>query len=404
MNVLFFCPSPEKSNAGQILGILHSAEIADLSIDTIDENSTSFSLGDESFDVVIIVYTPAVEFSTTLFEIVRYIDQKRPSGRFIFLPKTGGKEIIPSIFHPIRTLQLRLFYYPLSGQPLNLLDAHLAAFKEQWKKFSEPIPVEKSGKRSKKGRYNQVGFGLVLIVSILILFLVGLISVIVPIAGRSILSPTPTSLRPPAVAAFWLQESFESLDTTTRWQEQHYYTGRQAIQTTFSSSGLRLSASPLVTEAAFRLDSQQSWPLDELQSLSFSFAVSAMDDPAVNTVLAFGLYLNEDNLYRLDCLIIPAETDGRIQCQVQSPAQVEALSEAIPFSLDEKHIAILVFDPLTYSLQFFLDDQYYGQRAIQAVEYWRTREFKLQVRTEVQNLSSGSFSCDLYKLSLTHQP
>jgi hypothetical protein len=404
MNVLFFSPSPEKSNTENILGILHSTAITDLSVDTLDENITAFSLGEKNYDAVIIIYTSAVESSAVLFEMVQYLEQKRPSGRFIFLPRTDGKEIIPPIFHPIRLMQLRLFYYPLSGQPTLQLEGQLPAFQEEWNKFTQPIPIEGSSKRNQAGRSNQIGFGLVLIVSILILFLVGLISVIVPIAKKSILSPAPTSLHPPVATAFWLQESFKNIDTSALWQDRHYYTGQQALQTKFSGSGINLSASPLVTEAVFQMDSLQAWPLDELQSLSFSYAVSAMDDLAAKNVLVIGLYLSEDNSYRLNCLIIPAEMDGRIQCQIQSPTQTEALSEAIPFTLDEKHMVILVFDPLTYSLQFFLDDQYYGQREIRAVEYWRSREFKLQVRTEVHNLSNGSFSCELYTLSLAHQP
>jgi hypothetical protein len=233
---------------------------------------------------------------------------------------------------------------------------------------------------------------------------VGFIAVLIPTAQRTILSPTPTSLRPPASGASWLQESFKAIDSASRWQEQHYYTGQQAMQTTFSGNILHLSASPVVTDAVFQLDSLQSWPLDELQSLSLSFGLSALDDPAAKNALVFGFYLSEDNSYRLDCLIVPAKTDGRIQCQVISPVQSEALSDAIPFSLGTQHTVTLVFDPLNYTLQFFLDDQYFGQREIQAVENWRTREFKLQIRAETQNLNSGSFSCELYSLSLAHQP
>jgi len=406
MNVLFFCPTAERSNVEQVLRILHdsTAKTDRLNVDTVDESSTLFSLEVRNYAAVIIIYTPAVEFSGSLFEIVRYIDQKKPLGRFIFLPKTGGKEIIPPIFHPIRHLQLHLFYYSLSGHSPNHLEAQLVSFKEDWNKFIEPIPVEPPGNRGRAGGSHQAGFGLILLASTLILFLTGLIAVLFPTAKKSLLAPTLTSLHPPAATAFWLQESFQNIDTTTRWQMQHYYTGQNAIQTIFSSAALRLSASPVISDAVFQLDSLQNWPLDELQSLSFSFALSAMDDPAAKNALVFGLYLSEDSSYRLDCLIIPAKMDGIIQCQIQSPEQTRALTAAVPFSLGVKHTATLVFDPLTYKLQFFLDDQYYGQGEIQAVEYWRTRSFKLQVRARLQNLSSGSFSCELYSLGLAHQP
>ena len=201
-----------------------------------------------------------------------------------------------------------------------------------------------------------------------------------------------------------MQDSFRAIDTNTRWQEQHYYTGQQAMQTTFSDAGLRLSADPLETDAVYQLDSLQSWPLDDLQSLSFSFSLSALDDPAAESALFFGLVLSQDSSYQLDCFIIPAKVDGRIQGQVQSPAQTVELSEAVPLSLGTKHTAALVFDPLTYSVQFFLDDQYQGQVEIQSVQYWRGRNFKLQIRDELQKLGSGSYSCQLETLNLAHQP
>lgn len=400
MNILFFSASAEKSNAEQVLGIMHSAGSTDLNVASVDENSTIFSLENKNYDAVIILYTPAVEFSGTLFEIVRFIDQKKPLGRFIFLPKTGEKEIIPPIFHPIRSLQFRLFYYSKPGH----LDAQLVDFRQDWNRFLHPVPVEQPGNRGSGRRPRQAGFGLILLASILILFLAGLIAVIIPIIPKPFFSPTPTSIHPPATISFWLQESFHAIDTTTRWQMEHYYTGLQAMQATFTGAGLRLSASPEVTEAVFQLDSLQDWPLDELQSISFSFALSALDDPAAKNALLFGLTLSEDSDYRLECLILPARTEGIIQCQIKSPAQTTALSEAIPVSLGTRHTATLVFYPLTYTLQFFLDDQYYGQGEIQDVENWRTRSFKLQFRDQLQDLSSGSFSCEIFSVSLAHQP
>ena len=402
MNVLFFCPKARQSSSEQVLRILKdsSARTGQLNIDAFEERSTTFSLLGKKYDAVIIVYTSEVELSEPLFEIVRYIDREKPLGRFIFLPKLDGKEIIPAIFHPIRALQLQLIYYSLS-EPL---DTQLGEFEQDWSNFNNPVPVERPAKRGRGGREQQAGFGLILSASFFILFIIGLITVIVPIAQKTVLNLTPTPIRPPAATAFWMQDSFRAIDTNTRWQEQHYYTGQQAMQTTFSDAGLRLSADPLETDAAYQLDSLQSWPLDDLQSLSFSFSLSALDDPAAESNLFFGLVLSQDNSYQLDCLIIPAKVDGRIQCQIQSPGQTVALNEAVPLSLGIKHTATLVFDPLTYSVQFFLDDQYQGQVEIQSVQYWRGRNFKLQIRDELQKLGSGSYSCQLETLNLAHQP
>jgi len=402
MDVLYFCPTREKENAEKLPGILQAvpSEAGKTNVDFVNENSAAGGVENKKYDAVVIFYSAEVELSERLFEIVRYIEREKPLGRFIFLPKSGGKEIIPPIFHPIRALQLQLFFYSPDEPP----EAYLAEFEQDWSKFVNPVQSDQSRKRGKGSRARQAGFGLILFASISILFLAGLIAEIVPIAQKTVLHLTPTAIRPPAATTFWLQESFQLVDTSSRWQEQHYYTGKQALKTEFSDAGLRLSAIPAVTEAVYQLDSLQSWPLDDLESLSFSFSLSAMDDPPAKSELVFGLALSEDSAYQLGCQIFPAKTEGRIQCQIQSPGQTEALSDAVPLSLNKKHTVTLVFDPQTYSVRFFLDDQYYGQNEIKYVQYWRTRSIVLHIQVRLQNMSSGSFACELESLNLAHHP
>jgi len=402
MEVLFFCPTTEKTTAEQLRDILQAVSSATgkPNLDVFNENSTPGGLENKKYDAVVIFCTAEVELCDPLFEIVRYIDREKPLGRFIFLPKSDGKEIIPPILHPIRALQLQLFYYS-SGETMQ---ARLADFEQDWGNFVNPGQGGKSGKKDKGGQTRQAGFGLILIASIFILLATGLITVIVPIAQKAVLSLTPTAIRPPAATAFWLQESFQSVDTSTRWQEQHYYTGKQAIQTEFVDSGLRLSAVPAVTEAVYQLDSRQSWPLDNLQSLTFSFALSALEDPTAINALTIGLVQSEDNSYQLECLVFTAKTEGRVQCQILSPGQKEALSEAISFSLNTKHTVSLVFDPYAYSVKFFLDDNFYGQSEIKDVQYWRARSINLHLQVRLQKMNSGAFACELEGLALAHQP
>jgi len=395
MNVLFFCPTMEKETSQQLLGILQrvNPEANHPTIEVLDEKSTFRSADAKQFDAVVIVYTPEVELSKSLFEIIRCIDRDKPPGRFIFLPRSDGKAIIPAIFHPIRALQLRLFYY----STLNDLGTQIPAFEHSWSLFVNPVAV---GQSDKKGR--QAGFGLIVFVSSLILILVGLIAEILPIIPPIVSKPTPTPIHPPTALAFWLQQSFQNIDTSTVWHEQHYYTGKQALQSAYSNHGLRLSAYPVVTNAVYQLDSVQNWPLDDLQSLSFAFKLSALDDPLAKDALVVSLVLDEDNSYRLDCPVFTTGTGWKIQCQIQGPSQAEAVSEAVPVSVETDHSASLVFDPLNYTVQFFLDDRYYGKGLIKAVPYWRARNFKLQVRNELQNLNSGSFSSELESLDLAH--
>ncbi len=402
MDILFFCPTSEKANAEQLLGILQAAPSgADHpNVEVFNENGAAEGLENKKYDAVVIVYTSETGLSEFLFEIVRTIEREKPLGRFIFLPKSSGKEIIPAIFHPIRALQLQLFFYDATDP----LEARLGDFELAWSRFVNPARNEQPARGVKSGRTSQAGFGFILSASIFILFMVGLITKIAPIIPNVVANPTPTTVRPAVATAFWLQETFQSVDTATRWQEQHYYTGKQALKMEFQDSGLRLSAEPVVTDAVYQLDSMQSWPLDSLQNLSFSFTLSGLDDPAAKNALVFGLVLNEDNSYQLDCLIIPEKTDGKIQCQIQSPVQTEALSEAIPISSGTNHTALLVFNPLTYTFRFFLDDQYQGQAEIQSVQYWRSRNFNLKIREELQNMHSGSYSFLFESLNLAHRP
>ena len=170
MHVLFFCPTSEKATGAQLLGILQSVVPGANQpiVDILDENSEFELAENKKYAAVVIVYTPEVELSECLFEIMRYIDREKPPGRFIFLPKSDGKAIIPPIFHPIRALQLQLFYY----SKIEDLEVPLPAFENAWGKNVNPDVDKLPGEKG--GRVRQAGFGLILFVSILILFLVGL--------------------------------------------------------------------------------------------------------------------------------------------------------------------------------------------------------------------------------------
>jgi len=138
------------------------------------------------------------------------------------------------------------------------------------------------------------------------------------------------------------------------------------------------------------------------KAVFFVFAVCP-DDPAAESNLFFGLVLSQDHSYQLDCLIIPAKVDGSIHARFRAlPDRGTKRSRSIVVGY--KAHSTLVFDPLTYSVQFFLDDQYQGSVEIQSVQYWPVVNFKLQIRDELQKLGSGSYSCQLETLNLAHQP
>ena len=64
----------------------------------------------------------------------------------------------------------------------------------------------------------------------------------------------------------------------------------------------------------------------------------------------------------------------------------------------------LSFDPENYRVLFFLDDLYQGEAEIPAVEYWRERQMKVVVATEMQDLEQSGYFCQIDNIILSHNP
>ena len=406
MKVLVFCPKTENQNTHRLLEIVRDSLPggAPVHVELVDEDSPPFSAGKEDYAAVVLLYTPAAELSGRLFELVRYIDRQRPVGRFLFLPRSAGQEAIPPIFHSIRMLQMKLFYYDPCPEPPQELEAALAAFGKAWQDFCAPGPAQG---QSAQGTKRRGSLGLFVTVSAVILLLVGVITVLARNGVRNLIehfrTPTPTLVQPPSAGIAWLGEPFHDLDQTL-WQVQHAYTGKQGLQENFSSGGLQLSAAAPVEQAELVLASTHSWALDAWQSESFTFAVSSLPAGQAASTLEFGLHLEENPDYLVSCQIVPKASQADVQCLVQSPARKDALSDVLPVSLDEQHTAMLVFDPQNYRLQFFLDGRLRGQTDIQGVEYWRGRSFQVDLKERLEGLQSGTFGCTWYELRVTGQP
>ena len=160
---------------------------------------------------------------------------------------------------------------------------------------------------------------------------------------------------------------------------------------------------PEVT-ASLKVNGVQAWPLDSLQSLTFTFDLSTLEDASAKGVIQVGLRLTDDAAYMLDCMIVAGISEGQLQCKVQSPAQLEALADPVGLTLDDRHTIELVFDPQNYSVQAFLDGRYLGSRELQSVEFWRGRTVQPVLLARLENLQLGTFQCRWYGMTITQQP
>lgn len=397
-DILLFYPQSEQSNADQIAAIINGASIVHTVpcrvVFCTEESYVDPPLIDIAYTAVVILYTQELELSETLFHLLKEIEINPMLTRFFFLPLTGEKKEIPVPFHSLRQQQHKLYYYQ-NQQPLDLTPL-FDAFKRDFDSFINP--------NSNIVHTRSLSFTIIVIISIISLFIIVLISIVVPMAKDVLFVDTPTSVRPQSGTAFWLRETFVTLDTVRNWQASNPYNGDEAIRYTISDGALQLSAFPVVNEATFQLDSQESWPLDQLQSLSFSFFLASMADPEAIAGFSIEIYLTENENNRLSCHILSEKSIGKVQCIIQESDQKTAISNPETFSYNDWHTTVLVFDPLTYSLQFFLDDNLYGKAEIQSVEFWRTRQFKLRINNQLQNLNTGKYSCILDTINLAHQP
>jgi hypothetical protein len=220
---------------------------------------------------------------------------------------------------------------------------------------------------------------------------------------RERFAPIPILVKPPIPGSTWLEETFQAIDPAV-WKVQHVHTGRQPLQETVSVDGLYLKADAPLESASLKVNGVQAWPLDSLQSLTFTFDLSTLEDASAKGVIQVGLRLTDDAAYMLDCMIVAGISEGQLQCKVQSPAQLEALADPVGLTLDDRHTIELVFDPQNYSVQAFLDGRYLGSRELQSVEFWRGRTVQPVLLARLENLQLGTFQCRWYGMTITQQP
>jgi len=187
----------------------------------------------KKYDAVIIVTPPKWSFPNPYLRSSGISIEKNVGT--VHLPaQARRKEIIPAIFHPIRALQLQLIYYSLSEHWI------LIGNSNRLEHFNNPVPVERPAKRGRGGKSNKQDSGSFCLPAFFILFIIGLITVIVPIAQKTVLNLTPHPFA--TVSHSFLDAgTFRAIDTTRAGKTALLYRPT-AMQTTFSDAGLRLSA------------------------------------------------------------------------------------------------------------------------------------------------------------------
>lgn len=396
--ILVFGHSTRATLLDKITEILSSIEPVAPFIQVLDETRQFPKESFAALDAIIILYTPELEKDETLYQIIQALEKREKLESFLILPpQDESVSPFPALFHTVRFQPHSLLHYKISETGAIDIRDVCEAIREKLQTAHDEEGASPPHKSFWKRIIYLIPFIIALALGIIKLF---------PSAYHSLSNVVTekTSLRPPAMEKLWLQESFDLLDTETVWTQTHKFKGKNYFSIDLGQQDLQLSADAAVEDVIYELESREQWALDDLQALQASFNCDPLGSADAEAFISFQLVLTENPEYLVGCWIKPGQVSGTIQCFIKEPEEELMLSNAIPFSLKEWHTFALVFDPQKYAMQFFLDDEYYGEADIPDVKSWRERDFVLKVNAELQNLDQGNSLCRMDDVFLAEQP
>jgi len=374
--------------------------------------------------ILIVLFTASLERNENLFQLIRRIEPRADLERFlVFLDHATGQPIaIPPIFHAIRAQQHHI--YPVSDQvnaPLDwnrmqtgllhdiqaLLPSLAASAGEQDAQPAGGLLTRITG-LWRSPRTLMVAISLALLAG-----LVWLASILAPeffssLQPRQILMGIAS--QPPLMEDLWLQEDFSNGNFPAGWRESNRFKGLQALSITRSlilssiDEGLLAEGQPHTEHAVYRLESEATWPLNDMQAVEVGYQTAALMGEGSQAGLDLQIVLADNPDFFFGCRVEPSQEQTALACYIREPGQELQVAYPQGVSLDEWHTLTIQFVPRTYSLRFFLDDNYFGQSAIPSPELWRDREFFASLQVELQDLTDGSFSAVYDDFMLSRQP
>lgn len=414
--ILLFTHSSQNVCKQQFLAALQEESIRQEEVLLLDEKSTSLQDLNQ-IQAYIILFTSALERDENLFALITAIEKNPDAATFFIFPpdEAAQKIVFPPIFHSLRSRNHKLYEYEKKEDQVqveNILqnlvtDFHKTMQEMEEKRSSQESPQDKKTLKDwlssmwANPRTRTVLF-LIPVFIILVIFLIRLIPSTVETVQQAQI--TPIVVPPPDMQEIWLQETFEDGYLHENWDVSHRYQGKKFFGINYDGTALLIMAEPPVVDVIYSLVSVNTYPLDDWQALKMDFYFDPLEEMNSVTTLSTQLVQTEDSQYRVECQVSPGKEQGIIQCYIHEPQGSTEISSAAFFSPGGWHSLTLSFDPENYHVLFFLDDLYQGEAEIPAVEYWREREMKVVVATEVQDLQQSGYFCQIDNIILSHNP
>lgn len=363
---------------------------------------------------LIVLFSPALERDEALFQLIQAVEGRPRLERFFIFPEEDGKIRFPAIFHAIRSQQHHIFGNP--GYTTGELN--LDEFREDFlAKFQERLPnlravkqtaedVETHGFLYRLKKFWQGPRRNIFIFSLLaILVLLFGAYLLIPEFFRAVRTwrtPIHFGVDPPEFSSTWIGDSISGI-RLENWQESNVFTGTNPFSVTLDGRKLVVNGEPNIDQAIYQLESINQYPLDQLQGFEVDYYLGEFLQNDGSAALTFQIQLVENPGYNFGCSLVPVSTTASLACTIEEPGTTVQIVATESVELKEPHTLILEFLPATYVVRFFSDSVYVGQAAIPGVAAWRGRDFKAVIQVELENLSSGSFSCKLDHYTLARQ-
>lgn len=414
--ILLFTHSAQNLCKQQILAALYGEGIRQEEVLLLDERTTSLP-GLDQVQAYIILFTHDLKRDGKLFTLIEAIGKDPDAATFFIFPPDEAvqKIVFPPIFHSLRSRNHKLYEYEKKEDQVqvesilqNLMtDFHKTMQEMEKKRSSQKSPQDKKTLKDwlssmwANPRTRTVLF-LIPVFIILVIFLIRLIPSTVETVQQAQI--TPIVVPPPDMQEIWLQETFEDGYLHENWDVSHRYQGKKFFGINYDGTALLIMAEPPVVDVVYSLVSVNTYPMDDWQALKMDFYFDPLEEMNSIATLSTQLVQTEDSQYRVECQVSPGKEQGIIQCYIHEPQGSMEISSVAFFSPGGWHSLTLSFDPENYHVLFFLDDLYQGEAEIPAVEYWREREMKVVVATEVQDLQQSGYFCQIDNIILSHNP
>lgn len=377
-----------------------------IAIAPVDEKWT---IDAETLDAVVMLHAEDAREEEGLFRFIQAIKNLPELKRFIFLPGEykQRKNHFPPSYHLVRHQQHILFFYNNENEFTQAVQTMTAKARE----------LLADGKEKKAGGITETGlfkrlwrktlfrtgvFLLPIFIAALIIFIQLLPKTLTALAAN----PNARGfVTPPEAGPKRFQESFETLNLDSVWDEIHFYQGTQPANCHVEEGHLTFQTDQPVKGNRCEYKSLQSWPLDDLQIIEVSFLLEENPGGSGQGSLMASLVNAENTQLKAGCEIAADETgNGLIRCSLNDLSQQVLLSNEPSFDPAEWHDLMMVFNPARYSFRFFLDGVFFGEIEVPDVKAWRGREFYLTLGSFISNPADLSFIARFDDLTITQQP